>query len=485
MARINTIYFNVLYIFIMVLVDLSSTIISMELAHFSHEFIFHEQPIYSLVLPDSSNLIYLWWIPVIIIAVFCLKKVYTKRLPLWDAIIDLISAFTLSMVLILAIITLAKVGNQFSRITLFFMYLYGLLIYPLARIGSTRVLYKIGLWKEKVIILGAGYAGTAIAEGIIKDRHMGYHLVGFLDDDKGKIGSRKGIYGNNYKVYGSLKHYKRFIRSLGISTVIIAIPSMNIDKLSKLTSDVQRHVRNIIVVPELRGIAILNTELHHLFTQRLFMIKIRNNLHSIFNQFLKNIFDYTVSLIFLPILLPTIAIFALLIKIDSPGPVFFGHNRIGKNGKVIKVYKFRTMYRDSHERLKKILESDPLAKEEWDTFYKLKDDPRVTKVGTFLRKTSLDELAQIFNVLKGNMSLVGPRPVIKDEITKYYKENAEYYYLAKPGITGLWQVSGRNEVEYDERVSLDIWYILNWSILLDIVILLKTIRVVLMREGAY
>ena len=193
----------------------------------------------------------------------------------------------------------------------------------------------------------------------------------------------------------------------------------------------------------------------------------------------------TVSVLFLPLLLLVIGILGLLIKLDSRGPVFYRHTRIGRSGKPFGVYKFRSMYLDSQERLGKILRADPGSREEWERYFKLKNDPRITRMGNFLRRTSLDELPQIFNVLKGEMSLVGPRPVLKEEITKYYKEDAAYYNLVRPGISGLWQVSGRNDVDYDKRVRLDTWYVLNWSVWLDITILFKTLSVVLKKEGAY
>jgi undecaprenyl-phosphate galactose phosphotransferase len=143
------------------------------------------------------------------------------------------------------------------------------------------------------------------------------------------------------------------------------------------------------------------------------------------------------------------------------------------------------MHKDAEERLKKLLKENKEAKREWETSFKLKNDPRVTKIGKFLRKTSLDELPQIFNVLKGDMSLVGPRPVIREEIEKYYGDFAQYYYMVKPGITGLWQVSGRSDTDYDKRVRLDTWYVLNWSLWLDLVILIKTVEAVLKGKGAY
>ncbi|WP_297434795.1 sugar transferase, partial [Sulfurimonas sp.] len=158
---------------------------------------------------------------------------------------------------------------------------------------------------------------------------------------------------------------------------------------------------------------------------------------------------------------------------------------IGKDGKVIPTLKFRSMYSDAAARLEKLLEEDEEVKAEWEKNFKLIEDPRVTKIGALLRKISLDELPQIFNVLKGEMNFVGPRPVIQQEIDQYYKEDAKYYFMVKPGITGLWQVSGRSDTDYDYRVKTDKWYVMNWSLWLDIVILFKTVKVVLFREGAY
>ncbi|HBQ2175900.1 TPA: sugar transferase, partial [Klebsiella pneumoniae] len=158
--------------------------------------------------------------------------------------------------------------------------------------------------------------------------------------------------------------------------------------------------------------------------------------------------------------------------------------RVGKNGHKFKCLKFRSMVINSQEVLSKLLENDPVARVEWDTTFKLKNDPRVTPIGRFLRRTSLDELPQLFNVLRGEMSLVGPRPIITDELARYNDEVA-YYLLSKPGMTGLWQVSGRSDVDYDTRVYLDAWYVKNWSMWNDIAILFKTVGVVLKRDGAY
>jgi undecaprenyl-phosphate galactose phosphotransferase len=260
---------------------------------------------------------------------------------------------------------------------------------------------------------------------------------------------------------------------------------MPVAELVALTARIEKSTKKILLIPDLQGMPIMNTELRYLFSERLLMLRINNNLKSKIHITSKRVFDVVLSILLMPILLPALCIIGVFIKRESPGPVIFSHVRIGSGGKSVGVLKFRSMYVDAKERLEEILRADPEARAEWESSYKLKHDPRVTKIGRFLRETSLDELPQIFNVLIGEMSLVGPRPVIQDEIDKYYKEYAEYYFLTPPGITGLWQVSGRNDTSYDFRVKTDSWYASNWSLWLDLTILVKTAKVVLMREGAY
>ncbi len=200
----------------------------------------------------------------------------------------------------------------------------------------------------------------------------------------------------------------------------------------------------------------------------------------------KRPFDVFFSLFAILITLPIMIPIAIIIKLTDRGSIFYGHERVGFQGRKFKVLKFRSMYPDADRRLKDILESDPKAKEEWERTFKLKNDPRVTPIGKFLRKTSLDELPQFFNVLKGDMSVVGPRPVVEEELKKYYKDKAKLYMSVKPGITGHWQVEGRSDVEdYEERVKMDEWYIKNQSFWLDLKIIFKTIKVMLTGKGAY
>jgi Undecaprenyl-phosphate galactose phosphotransferase WbaP len=208
------------------------------------------------------------------------------------------------------------------------------------------------------------------------------------------------------------------------------------------------------------------------------------NLHNRWDSILKLIIDQFLALILAFVSLPVILVIALLIKLDSSGPVLFTQERIGKDGRTFYMLKFRTMVRNADEVLKAYLASDPRFLDEWEMHQKLKNDPRITRIGKILRRLSLDELPQVWNVLDGKMSLVGPRPIIADEIQKY-GDRFEFYRRVKPGITGLWQVSGRNDMSYAERVARDEYYVRNWSVWLDITILARTLVTVINQNGAY
>jgi Undecaprenyl-phosphate galactose phosphotransferase WbaP len=201
-------------------------------------------------------------------------------------------------------------------------------------------------------------------------------------------------------------------------------------------------------------------------------------------QRIKRVFDIVFTLALALAALPLGILIALAIALDSRGGIFFAHTRVGKGGKPFRIWKFRSMIAGSDAVLARYLERNPSLVEEWKLTHKLKDDPRVTRAGRLLRKTSLDELPQVWNVLRGEMSMVGPRPIVSEESVKYGPAFA-LYTRVRPGLTGLWQVSGRNDTNYKRRVAFDCEYIRNWSLWLDAKILFKTVRVVLGGRGAY
>jgi len=201
-------------------------------------------------------------------------------------------------------------------------------------------------------------------------------------------------------------------------------------------------------------------------------------------RFVKRALDILLVILAIPVLVPALLIVGLVVKLTSHGPAFFSHRRICRDGAFFSMWKFRTMCVDSSDVLEQYLSKNPRARAEWGKSHKLRDDPRITPVGLFLRRFSLDELPQVWNVLRGQMSLVGPRPIVAAEVERY-ADSFDFYCRVKPGVTGLWQVSGRSELTYDERVALDRRYVTRWSLFFDLKILLRTFKAVANRDGAY
>jgi Undecaprenyl-phosphate galactose phosphotransferase WbaP len=241
--------------------------------------------------------------------------------------------------------------------------------------------------------------------------------------------------------------------------------------------------QDINVIPAMRGVPLYGTNISHFFSHEVALLRVHNNLRRWPARLRKRIFDTLVALVLIVLLSPLLLLLSLLLLGDG-GKVIFSQKRVGKNGRPFNCLKFRTMALDAEDQLKLLLAQSPEHKLQWEKDQKLKDDPRVSALGGFLRRTSLDELPQLFNVLQGQMSLVGPRPIVEAELQRYGSD-ASYYLMVRPGMTGLWQVNGRNDLDYESRVYLDTWYVKNWSLWYDLVILIKTIRTVLSSKGAY
>ncbi len=434
------------------------------------------------IKPSSENyFLQIWWVSMFLVFIFLVKGLYSKRLSFWDEAKEIVVSGFFTIIFSFSVIYLTK-RAEFPRSILFFYFAFVITILPLSRNYFKIFLARIGLFKSNIVILGANETGKTVAKALVSDRELGFNIIGFLDNTQG---GKVEVNSSHYPVIGKIDDFDTVIKKKRVDAAVIALPYLSEEELERLAANVQKFVRKLYLVPKMKRVSISNAELYHLFDEQMFLLKIHNNLQYARNKFFKTLFDVVLALAITPFLIPLIFLIGLLIKLDSEGPVFFTHERVGKDGKKIKVFKFRTMYKDAEERLEKILKEDEEARKEWERYFKLKNDPRITRVGKFLRKTSLDELPQIFNVLKGEMSFVGPRPVVEQEITLYYKEYAKFYYMVKPGITGLWQISGRSDVDYDNRVKLDTWYVLNWSLWLDIMILFKTVSVVLNRKGAY
>lgn len=423
----------------------------------------------------------LWWVFLIWIFFFSYEGLYTRRFSHWDETRAIWRASFFSAVGIFTITSVGKLSGSISRTVIILMGAASMAALPLIRIYGKKALRRMGFLKRRVLILGAGETGRLIARALGKEPNYGYEVIGYLDDDPAKAGSvMEGV-----KVHRGVDRAERYLARGRITDLILAMPGAGKERLQTLMNTLQHKVDRVLLVPDVFGMAVMGTTLQHFFEEQAFALEVRNNLAEPVNYITKKCFDYVTGIIlFLTLILP-LSLISVIIRATSRGPALFRQERTGKKGKTFMCYKFRTMYRDAEERLRDILASDPEARAEWEQHWKLKDDPRITPVGRFLRKNSLDELPQLLNVLKGEMSLVGPRPVTKEEIDTYYGDMASLCFSVLPGITGLWQVSGRSNTSYDYRIALDSWYVRNWNLWLDIVILLKTISVVLKREGAH
>lgn len=422
-----------------------------------------------------------FWVvfPTIYLLFIAVLHPYSRRIQFYKVIQQLFYAVCYAGVAVIMVLYFGQLAATTSRLFVGLLWIFSFVNLVTFRYFFKKLLEKSNFMQIPVLIIGAGKTAEILVRGIAQDAGLGYKIVGFLEDG---IVESKVL--QEYPVLGGFKDAESVIKKTGVQRVIIAAPGLEQEKLTSLIYRVQPLVKSLGVIPNLIGVPMGEIEVESLFDEKLMLLRITNNLAKPLNRFIKVVFDYTLTIIGTIAISPILLAVAIWIYKDSPGPVIFKHTRIGKDGKPFPCYKFRSMCVDAKEKLEELLANDPVARAEWERDFKLKNDPRITKSGAFLRKTSLDELPQIFNVLRGEMSLVGPRPIIQEELERY-GEHAADYLMVKPGITGMWQVSGRSDIDYAERVSLDSWYVRNWSVWIDVMLLWRTFDVVIRRKGAY
>jgi undecaprenyl-phosphate galactose phosphotransferase len=406
---------------------------------------------------------------------------YARRRPFWDELRETLKV--VSVLILLGAATIFYGGIDIGRGRALWVWGSLLILLPLGRSAAKQLLDVLGLWKTPAVIIGTGENAMEAYLAIRQEHGMGYDLKYFVNQDSQISDPREIVIGKETFPVACTDDLIEFLAQNGRPQVIVALESLANNNSQLLIQQLTSAHHNIHVIPSIRGLPLFGTELSHFFSHEVLFLTVRNNLARRSQQITKRLFDMATASLLLILLAPVFITLIILIR-KSGGPAFYGHPRVGRYGQPFKCLKFRSMRPDADKILKELLANDPAARAEWEKDFKLKNDPRITPVGHFLRKTSLDELPQVLNVLKGEMSLVGPRPVVKDELERYGAASS-LYLEAKPGITGLWQVSGRNDTTYAERVSLDSWYVQNWSLWYDIAILFKTVDVVLLRKGAY
>jgi len=414
-----------------------------------------------------------------IILVFFYEKLYSRRLPFWEDTKYLFKGLTVSFILIMVLVFVSRQFILFSRALIVLAWMMSLTLFPLLRTATKKILLKMGLWQKRIIVLGTKNAAKLVTQSIRKNHLLGYKVAAFLTEDAKKTGKTlAGI-----PIMGDLNQLKKLSKQLGVKNVIIALPDFPQKELINIIENCEDFFETIRIVPNIGSIFTLGVIVETLGD--ISTLSVTRNLVKPSNIFIKSIFEYILAIAIFTLLLPVFLIISFAIKIDSTGPVIFIQERLGKKGKVFKLYKFRSMYVDGDQRLEKFLEENPKAQKEWNKFQKVKEnDPRITRVGKIIRKYSLDEIPQLINFFKRNMNLVGPRPYLPREKVRIGKRS-QIISRVKPGITGLWQVRGRSLLSFKERLVLDEYYIRNWSLWTDIFILLKTIDVFITQEGAY
>ncbi len=387
-----------------------------------------------------------------------------------------IASFLAHAGIILSLYISAKRFDQY-QVAFLFSCVFSIPLFFYCRTVSESLLVRHKMWGIPAVIFGAGETGRLVVDRLLDNLKLGYIPVLLLDDNPLLAGEYRGV-----PIITGINLGSHIASSGEVKTAIIAMPEVDHRRLGEIIVQHAMEFRRYVIIPDIIGISSLWMTVQDL--DGILGLLTDQELLEPRNMAIKRLMDIVLSIIGMILLLPIFIIIAILIKLDSPGPVFYRHHRLGKDSKPIEILKFRSMYNNSSQMLERLLQDSPEARTEWQSNFKLKNDPRITRIGAFLRRTSLDELPQLWNVLKGDLSLIGPRPIINNEVIKY-GDNYWLFSKVKPGLSGLWQISGRSETDYEQRIALDVYYIQSWSLWLDLYILLKTIIVVLKGDGAY
>ena len=430
------------------------------------------------LVPFSVFIPFALILTVLLILVYRQEGLYRlRRGTSWfDEVYTIINGTTTGIVIMVVLVFISR-PIFYSRLIFFYAGALIVVLLSLSRLIKHIVVGRLrqrGIGVARAIIVGAGEMGRTVMRTMVAHPELGYEIVGFVDDDPAKghtdIGRFKGL--------GSLDNLPSLVQNEAIDEVFITLPWQYHRKIMAIMAQCERENVRARIVPDLFQMTLSRMAITEM--AGIPLIGVKQVSISGVNRFIKRAIDFTFSLLFLILAAPLMALIALIIKLDSPGPVLFRQERVGKGGRHFTLYKFRSMTVDAEEKkelLRDLNEADgPL--------FKIKDDPRCTRVGRWLRRFSLDELPQLYNVLRGDMSLIGPRPPLPEEVAQYQPWHMRRLEIP-PGITGLWQVSGRSQIPFDEMVLLDIYYAEQWTPALDIRILLRTIPKVIFGDGAY
>jgi len=430
------------------------------------------------VVPFSVYIPFALILTVVLILAYRRQGLYRLRqgVSWFDELTAIINGTTTGIVIMVVLVFVSR-PTFYSRLIFFYAGALIVVLLSLSRLVKNiwlRHLRRRGIGVARAVIVGAGEVGRTVMRTMVAHPDLGYEIVGFVDDDPAKgttdIGRFKGL--------GSLDNLAILVQDEAVDEVIITLPWQYHRKIMAIMAQCERENVRARIVPDLFQMTLSRMSINEM--AGIPLIGVKQVRVSPFTRFLKRAVDVAFSFTVLILTAPLMALIALAIKMDSPGPVLFRQGRVGQGGKPFTLYKFRSMMigaEDQKDVLRDLNEAD-------GPIFKIKDDPRVTRVGRWLRRFSLDELSQFYNVLRGDMSIIGPRPPLPEEVDQYQPWHMRRLDIA-PGITGLWQVSGRSELPFDEMALLDIYYVEHWNPALDLKILVRTIPTILFGDGAY
>ncbi len=458
-----------------ILLDFLVTLASLVAAVFVYSVTFPAAPPFSLLLYRYFPILYfafpLWYILFRINGMYDSRRLDTIWMVCWNTVRSVGEG--------IALLILFSYFLKITTISRAFVLLFGainIVGLVLERIILKQILFSVrskGYNFRRVLIVGTGNRARAVARKLLDHREWGLQVYGFLSEDPSEIGKPF----EQSTVIGSLDNIQQIISANPIDEVHIALPLLDLDTITKVLEICEEQGIRTRVMMDLYSPTI--SQIHLADFHGTPMLTFTASPMGTWETVLKETLDRVAAFVLLFLLLPLFLVISLLIKLTSKGPVFFIQERVGLYKRRFRMYKFRTMVVNAEELKDLLLDRNELT----GPVFKIKDDPRCTPLGRVLRKTSLDELPQLINVLKGEMSFVGPRPPVPEEVAQY--EPWQHRRLSmKPGITGLWQVSGRNEIDFEKWMQLDLQYIDNWSLKLDFIILLKTVPAVLLGRGA-
>jgi len=407
-----------------------------------------------------------FYLLLIYLLVFAYEGLYTRRLVLAEEFRRILRGVTLATGLVIMALFVTRTWVLSRSVVLLAMALL-LVVLPVLRTMAKQLAIALQLWSKRVIIVGQDRNAQILKTELARNWRLGYQVATVVDDQTLKIMSPTDIV--------ELLHRNR------AESFVLSDASVGRKDAARLLRSQESPGDEVIILMDSATLQTVGVEVEQL--ESLLLMKYRYNLLQPFNILLKRLLDLSLTFIALVVLLPLLALLALVVKLTSPGPVLFVQDRFGRNRRLFRCFKFRTMWQDADQRLEKLLASDPARQAEWQKYSRISNDPRITRPGRFLRRYSLDEFPQLWNVLRGEMSLVGPRPYMPRESDKI-GDFIDVITRVQPGITGPFQTSGRKELTFEDRLLLDEHYVKNWSLWVDLVMLARTGRAMLKGSGA-